>query len=220
MLRMEKRIKDQIKNYIKKNPEILMVLYLPVYIVWFALSETLITTDYYVSYMPLDDKIPFVPQFVLPYITWYPYLLLPILYLYIKDRPAYIRYGAYLIITLSVSLAVCCILPNGQELRPADTGDGLCGWIIRLLYAADTNTNVLPSMHVASSLGTIMAYFDSKKLRKLRLPSAILGILICLSTVFIKQHSLLDVIWGAVLAAVAGALVYIAPRLVKKGTNV
>lgn len=195
------------------------MLYLPVYLVWFMMAEHFITADYYVSYMPLDDSIPFVPQYVVAYVLWYPFILMPIPYLYKNDRGAYVRYGVYLIIGLSVSLAVCCFFPNGQELRPVDTGEGIFARLVDILYAADTNTNVLPSMHVVTTIGTVMAFWDCRKLRKLCIPAATLAALICASTVFIKQHSFLDVIWGAVLAAVVGVAVYGAPRLKKMGTK-
>lgn len=204
------------KEYIRKNKEILLLAYLPIYLIWFMLAEKFITDDYYVSYMAFDDKIPFIPVFVLPYVLWYPYILAPIPALYLKDRPAYVRYGIYLITTLSISLFVCCVFPNGQNLRVSDTGGGFLGSLISALYAADTNTNVLPSMHVVTSLGTAMAYFDSRNLRKFAVPSLILALLICAATVFIKQHSFLDVIWGAVMAAAAGICIYILPRMRKR----
>ena len=185
-----------------------MFLYVPVYVIWFLLAERCITADYYVSYMPLDDKIPFIPQFVAAYVLWYPFMLLPLIPLYRMDRGAFKRYGAYLIIGLSASLAICCLFPNGQDLRPENPGNGLFATLIGHLYAADTNTNVLPSMHVVASLGTVMAFFDSRSLRRLRFPAVILALLICASTVLIKQHSFVDVIWGAALAAAVGLGVY------------
>ena len=59
-----------------------MLAYLPIYLIWFVLAEKFITDGYYVSYMPFDDKIPFIPVFVLPYVMWYPYILAPIPALY------------------------------------------------------------------------------------------------------------------------------------------
>ena len=46
-----------------------------------------------------------------------------------------------------------------------------------------------------------------------------LGVLISASTVFVKQHSLLDVIWAAVLGASAWLAVYAAPKFMKMGTK-
>lgn len=204
------------RDYIRKNPEILMILYIPVYLVWFYLAERLITDNYFVSYMPFDDKIPFIKQFVLPYVMWYPYLLVPIPVLYMKDRPAFIRYGIYMIFTLSVCLTVSCAFPNGQNLRVSDTGGGFCGWLIEKLYAADTNSNVLPSMHVAGSIGPAIAFFDSRHLRKFAAPSLIVCLLISAATVFIKQHSFLDIIFAVPVAAAGAFIAYILPRMRKR----
>lgn len=49
------------KKYIQEHKYVLLVLYVPVYLIWFALAEHMVpTTDgCWVSYLPLDDKIPF-----------------------------------------------------------------------------------------------------------------------------------------------------------------
>ena len=54
----------------KKYRHCLLLLYIPVYAVWFILLEKHVTEHYWVSYVPLDDKIPFVPAFVLAYVMW------------------------------------------------------------------------------------------------------------------------------------------------------
>ena len=75
----------------------------------------------------------------------------------------------------------------------------------------DTNTNVFPSVHVVGSIGAAWAVWDCSSLRRRRWPgiaATVLACLICLSTLFIKQHSLLDVAGGVVLSAMVGAVVY------------
>jgi membrane-associated phospholipid phosphatase len=208
----------RIIDYVQKNPRVLFFLYLPVYLTWFALLERFVRTGYYVSYMLLDDLIPFVPAFVLVYVLWYPYLAVPAAYLYFRDAKAFVRFGVYFMISFSVSLLVCTVFPNGQDLRPADPGNGFFPWLLGRLYAADTNTNVLPSMHVVGCAGIIFAAFDSPRLKKARFPLLALGLLIAISTVMVKQHSLLDIIWG-IAVAVAAALPAYARRLTGIGTN-
>lgn len=218
----------KIRNYICKNPRSLLFLYLPMYLFWFALLERHIVDDYYVSYMPIDDRIPFVPGFALAYVLWYPYLLLPAVYLYFKDAKAFVRFGVYFMISFSVSLFVCSVFPNGQDLRPADPGSGFFGWLVAQIYQVDTNTNVLPSMHVVGCAGIFLAAFDSPYLKRARWPLLILGLLIIASTVLIKQHSLLDGIWGGAVAIAVGAPVYFRrwkefgtsrPKRASKGIN-
>ena len=207
------------KDYIRKNPELLMLLYVPVYLLWYFLAENFITAERYVSYMPLDDRIPFVPQFVVAYVLWYPFMLLPIAVLYRRDRGAYKRYGTYFIAAMSLSLTICCVFPSAQELRPADPGQGLFSALVGLVYAADTNTNVLPSMHVVGCVGGVLAFFDSPVLRRLRWPALLLAALICASTVFVKQHSFLDVIGGLALGGVVGLAVYLPHALRNRGNK-
>lgn len=205
-------------DYIRKNPRILFFLYLPTYLTWFALLEHYVRTDYYVSSMWIDHMIPFVPAFVMAYVLWYPYLLLPAAYLYFKDAGAFVRFGAYFVTSFSVCLFVCTVFPNGQDLRPADTGTGFFSWLVARIYSVDTNTNVLPSMHVVGCAGVAFAAFDSRSLKKVRWPLLALGILIVVSTVFIKQHSMLDVLWGLVAAAAAALPAYFR-RLTGIGTK-
>lgn len=212
-------MKEKLREYVRKNPRVWLLMYIPVYLIWFVIVERLVVDDYYVSWMPLDDRIPFVPWFAAFYVIWYPYLLIPIFYLYFKDARAFVRHGAYLAISLSICLATFMVFPNGQDLRPEDTGGGLWGWVLDMLYAADTNTNVLPSMHVVTCIGTSIAAFDSERIRKLRWPTLVLGVLISASTVLIKQHSFLDVIWAAVLGAAVALCVYALPLIIKNGTR-
>jgi membrane-associated phospholipid phosphatase len=210
-----KNIYEKTRLYIKENPRVLLFLYLPVYLLWYFLIERRAMPEYYVSYMPLDDQIPFAPPFILAYMLWFPYLVLIALYLYLRDARAFVRFGLFFIVSITICMLVCTVFPNGQNLRPADTGGGLFGWLIDRIYAADTNTNVLPSMHVVGCFAVCFAAFDARGFRRLRFPILVLGIAICAATVLIKQHSFLDVIWSAVVAAVVGAGVYLAPLLMR-----
>ena len=204
------------KKYIQEHKYVLLVLYVPVYLIWFALAERMVpTTDgCWVSYLPLDDKIPFLPGFILAYVLWYPFLIFPVIVMLLEDdRRAFIRYGAFIISGFSISLTICMIWPNCQLLRPAvvDTSN-LCGWLVNAIYTADTPTNVLPSMHVVDCMGVLAAVFDSQYLKKARIPSVIVAAAICAATVFVKQHSILDVFAALALSLVLYLVIYVAAR--------
>ena len=200
------------KKYIREHRYVLLVLYLPIYLIWFALVEHFIASPdmCWESYIPLDDQIPFLPPFILAYVSWYPFLALPAIVLLVKeDRDAFIRYAAFIIAGFSISLLICMIWPNCQNLRPAEVDtSNLFGFLIHAIYSADTNTNVLPSMHVVGCMAVVSACFDSRYLRKMRIPGLIWGVLICASTVFVKQHSILDVFAGLVLGAILDLVIY------------
>lgn len=97
------------KKYIQEHKYVLLVLYVPVYLIWFALVERMVpsTEGCWVSYLPLDDKIPFLPGFILAYVLWYPFLIFPVIVMLLKDdRRAFIRYGAFIIAGFSISLTI------------------------------------------------------------------------------------------------------------------
>lgn len=187
------------KEFLKKNRYYLYLLYIPIYLIAFFVTEHFINGEngYWVSYLPIDDKIPFVDWFVIFYVMWYPLLIGVGLILLIKDKKAYERYFLMIAIGFSASIAFFWILPNGQDLRLEQfPRENIFTDIISALWASDTNTNVLPSGHTYGSLCAMIAIIDSDKVKNrwLVIGVSVLSLLICASTCLIKQHSILDAI--------------------------
>ena len=207
-------------NWIKKNPHAFWTLLLPYIIFLYFLPEHLITDNYWVSYIPLDDFVPFFPPFVVFYCLWFPMLFFTGLWLLLKDGQGFKRYMLFCAAAYTLSAAFFILFPNGQDLRPVVfTNDNVFTGIIKELYKTDTNTNVLPSMHVVLCIGVILCIFGTKTIHnKLIKPSVlILSILIMLSTVLIKQHSVLDIFVGLPYgAAVYGFVYFITQKTLKK----
>ncbi len=203
------------KKALYRYKHALWLLYLPVYFVAFSLAESNITAHYWVSYIPLDDSIPFIEEFVIAYIAWFPAIWGIGIYLLLKDPCAFRRYVWSIIIGYSFSLIVFFVFPNGQNLRPSSFDHtNMFTDAVQSFYANDTNTNVLPSMHVIGASAVAFAVFDSKKLRKrwLCITAVFVAIMIDLSTVFVKQHSILDVWAGLAVSAVIYFIVYVLIR--------
>ena len=209
---MKENTQPMIKTYIKANKKVLpYFLFLPGYLLAFFLLETFISGDgsYWSSYIFLDDYIPFLEGFVVFYCLWYPFLIVPGLYLFFKDIPEFKKYIWCLICAFAICFTVYILVPNGQDLRPAVfERNNIFTDIVGLIYSADTNTNVFPSMHVAGALGAAAAFFRTDGLKKYRAVSVITAVLICASTVFIKQHSLLDVFGGIAVWLISYIAVY------------
>ena len=79
-----------------------------------------------------------------------------------------------------------------------------------MLYGYDTNTNVCPSMHVT---GSYAVYFSAKhsKLfgkRPIKIAFYITTLIICASTVFLKQHSIIDVFAGIIVSYICYPIVF------------
>ncbi len=80
-----------------------------------------------------------------------------------------------------------------------------------IIYHVDTGANACPSIHCFNSIGLFIAIIKSEKLKRHKIiqwSSFILSTSICLSTLFVKQHSIIDVFWAFILAAMMYLLVY------------
>lgn len=113
---------------------------------------------------------------------------------------------------MTIFLTISTLFPNGHHLRPAVLPrDNIFTMMVSHLYKADTPTNLWPSIHVYNSLGAHFAIMKNNKLsgkRPVRVLSLLLCISIILSTMFIKQHSVFDVVTAFIMAAVMYGIVY------------
>ncbi len=198
-------------------------LWLPIYLLLFFALERLPAGRYWATQLPVDARIPFCEWFIIPYCLWYPLLVAVGLYLLLWDRSAFRRYMLFLGSTFLTSVLLWFLFYNGQDLRPAVMPrENVLTALIAGLYRIDTNTNVFPSVHVLGSIGAALAVWDCRSLRQrrwLQLGVFLLAGTICVSTLFIKQHSVLDVVGGVLLGALAARPVYRRahiPRLFRK----
>lgn len=182
-----------------------MVFYIIVYFIWFEILEHTNRLHYTVIHTALDDKIPFIEEFILPYYAWFFFMGAMMVLLYLYDRETYHRSCAFLAIGMTVFLIVSTIWPNIQYLRPAQMPrDNIFTHMVENIYRNDTPTNICPSIHVYNSVAMIFAAFSSswRGFRKnwVRALVTVQGILIILSTMFVKQHSTFDVAMAFLMA--------------------
>lgn len=197
----------------------LLLFYWPVYLFAFFFIERSIILEYKPVESFLDAKIPFCEFFIIPYFFWYFFLAGISVYTLLFDIKAFKKFMGFIIITFSVASILFVLFPNMQNLRPTEfPRDNFLTDTVKFLYTIDTNTNVCPSLHVAGSLGVVFASWNSKGLNKFlpRLIISIIAILIILATVFLKQHSVIDVFAGIILSFIVLPLVFILPQRLKK----
>lgn len=187
-------------------------LWLPAYLAVFALLEHLPRQQFWSTQLPWDAYIPFCPGFVVFYCLWYFFLVGTGLFLLVRDGGAFGRYMRFLAWTFFLSAAIWFLFPSCQNLRPDQMDDSsVFTALLALLYRIDTNTNVFPSAHVVGAIGAALAIWDWQRPMRHRgcvILASALALLICLSTVLVKQHALLDVAGGIILAAVCGCFIY------------
>lgn len=208
--------------YEKYRHGIPLLIYGIFYLTWFAHLENRPLRQYHIIHMAADDYIPFCEVFVIPYFLWFAYVAFTLLYFLGKEKNSYYRMCAFLFTGMTLFLIVSAVYPNGHLLRPTVfPRDNAFTRLIGFLYAADTPTNLFPSIHVYNSLGAHFAVANSPRLAEkkwLRAGSFALSLSIIMSTVFIKQHSLFDMLTAFALAAVMYGVIYL-PALFGKSVK-
>ncbi|KKP67170.1 MAG: PAP2 superfamily protein [Candidatus Roizmanbacteria bacterium GW2011_GWA2_35_19] len=140
-----------------------------------------------------DDHIPFIPIFIIPYVSYFLYIIATIFLLW-NTKYIYVFFVSYIISYILAGL-FWYFFPNGVK-RPIVQGSDIFSKLILLIYKHDEDTNGFPSAHIFATL--ICSYF-----LYLAIPTSLIIILticllITLSTVFVKQHYVLDILGGLI----------------------
>ncbi|MDQ0872808.1 membrane-associated phospholipid phosphatase [Paenibacillus sp. V4I3] len=157
----------------------------------------------------LDRQIPFMKSFVIPYLSWYGFLLVGFLYLAYKDRSMYYKTLFQFIMGLLLCYGVYAIYQTTVP-RPELTGSDWLLQMVQWVYRTDQPFNCFPSTHVLTSYLMMKAYLRSTTIPwPYKIAVTSMSLLIIVSTLLVKQHVLLDIV-GAVL--VSEGVVYVVER--------
>lgn len=160
----------------------------------------------------LDELIPFCEWALIPYLFWFVFLAGTLAYVFFFDVPAFRRMMRFVIVTYGITLVIYILFPTCQQLRPeAFARDNVLTRFVAWFYTFDTNTNVCPSLHVIGSAAAMLALRNCSALRDRpawRRGAVAAAVCISLSTVFMKQHSVLDVLCALPVCALGWALCY------------
>lgn len=208
---MLQRKLTSLKTLLIKYKHAWVFSYFIFYLICFSILEKSVSR-FHIIYSPIDEHIPFLEGFVIPYMLWFPYIGLIFVYFFFKDIRGFNQMCIFFFSGMTIFLIVSAIYPNGLLIRPTVfPRDNICTDIVKYLYSIDTATNVLPSIHVFNSIGAYIAIARSKEFKHrplIRYSSFALSALIILSTMFIKQHSFIDVASGCILACILYFAVY------------
>lgn len=197
-----------------KKPEyrhLLLLLYWPAYLLGFLLIERLPGRTYTPMHCFLDDLIPFCEYFIIFYLMWFIFWIGMLAYGLFYEPKVFTKLMHYLILTFSVSILIYAIFPNCQNLRPTEfPRENVFTSIVRFIYWIDTSTNVCPSMHVIGAVGVVFAAYDSERFSSVwwKAGFIIVAFLICISTLFVKQHSVIDFAAAIPVSALAYLLCF------------
>lgn len=193
---------NRLRAWVRENPHCLALTYWIFYLTGFFLLERR-EGEYFLIQCPLDEKIPFLEIFVIPYASWFLLLAVSQFWTMIYSKEDFLDLCALMFAGNTICLLIYLFIPNGLDLRPETVPENFWGRMVGFLYSLDTSTNVCPSIHVSSSVAAALVAWRSKALadkRWIRRLVYLWVVLICLSTMFIKQHSIVDVACGLALS--------------------
>lgn len=156
--------------------------------------------------LPVDGAIPFLPPFVIIYVAAFMQWLVGYIVI-TRDSPELCcRVMAGEMISKLICAVFFIVMPTTMN-RPEVAGDGLFQKLTRLIYYLDTPDNLFPSIHCLESWLCFRCALEAKKPGALyKSAMLVLTLLVFASTLFIKQHVLVDVLAGVLAAELGQAL--------------
>jgi membrane-associated phospholipid phosphatase len=163
----------------------------------------------------VDQAIPVIKVFALPYSIWIIYIYVCVVYFFKKDVNVYYRS----LVTYTICALACYLIYSVFQTtvpRPLIIGDDPLSNLLRYIYNRDEPYNCFPSIHCFSSYMVMRMVWTSSFRNKLNV-TVITGMssIIILSTLFVKQHVILDAIAGIFLVEVIIAVIIVFERMLK-----
>jgi membrane-associated phospholipid phosphatase len=167
---------------------------------YFFIAQFARTHPAHVPELALDRAIGVEPTWMLVYASLYIFIIpLPVL---VVRQPELFRRGLQGYLSVMLFAYVCFLAYPTVAQRPDEVpGDGFAAWSLRILYDVDPPYNCFPSLHVAYSF--VAALACSRVHRGVGVVATMWAALIGVSTLYTKQHYVVDVIAGALSASVA-----------------
>lgn len=194
------------KAFLEKYQSLKYLIYFFIaYMIGFMILENQDFSHMIITDTWIDQYIPFNEYFVIPYVLWFVFMVLGFAYFVFIDQSGVKRTYFYLFLGMSLSLLIYALIPTGQNLRVQLYNDNIFQCLVSFIYSVDSSTNVCPSIHVYNSVMMCVSLLKSRKIKQhtwLCFLIIVLAILICMSTVMIKQHAFMDIVWALVLAIV------------------
>lgn len=150
-----------------------------------------------------DAAIPLKPEWLFVYFGCYVTWVVNFVLMMRRPREEWFRcLSAFLWIGI-IGFLIYVFYPTTMP-RPEIADDVPLASMMRWMYANDQPLNLLPSLHCSASwLCAIGLYGDSRTPRWYRVASYVIAVAVFCSTVFVRQHCLVDIAAGVALAQVA-----------------
>lgn len=165
-------------------------------------------------------NVPLVKPFIYFYGSWYPFILLSTFIVYKNDNKLF----HYMIISMllgALMSQITFILYPSMIIRPNIEVHNITDWILNFTYISDDPPiNCLPSMHCVYCFVTSFFILKCDSIKtKYKLLFAIYSFLIVISTVFVKQHVIEDVILAFIYTVIVLFIVHLNKERINKLFN-
>jgi membrane-associated phospholipid phosphatase len=148
----------------------------------------------------LDKKVPFVKEWIIIYVVCYLFWIINYILSAREGKEKCFRF-AFADLTSRLICGIFFILLPTTNIRPVVEGNDFFSWLMRFIYHADSPTNLFPSIHCLVSWFCFIGIRKSDKIPPwYKVFSFVFALLVCASTQFTKQHYLIDVAGGILIA--------------------
>jgi len=148
-------------------------------------------------YISQELGIPFVPQFIWVYLSLYLLFLLPPFFLKAEHMS---ELGWQLIGATIFCGVVFLLMPAELGFDRVAPTDSFYGALFARIFELDLPHNLVPSLHVAFSALILITLLNCVQSPAAKSIFGVWLVLICLSTVLVHQHHVIDVISGLLVA--------------------
>ena len=167
-----------------------------------------------------ENFIPFVPEMAIFYVfLFFPMLILTLIYFGFLDEEKGYGLGWSIVIMNAIATIIYIIFPVStywwrQELLANKIEGNFFADIMYFYYTHETSFNCLPSMHAGMSTICFFTWYQYYKInptfkRKIiAIIAFIIAVGVVLSTLFVKQHYIIDEIAGVALAFAVGIIIF------------
>lgn len=192
---MIKKFKDNLL------PLMLMIL-IPITNIFYGLLNNS-TRGVYSLVTDLDKAIPFSEVFIIPYMLWYPFIVLTLIYFCFYYKDVYYKTLSTLVLGMILCYGVYFFFQTTVP-RPELIGEDILTKFVRIVYNSDNPYNCFPSIHVLTSYAMIIGMRKSgSNNQKVKNAISATAWIVILSTLLVKQHVILDVVFGVMFAKLA-----------------
>ncbi|WP_068697309.1 phosphatase PAP2 family protein [Paenibacillus yonginensis] len=139
-----------------------------------------------------DRATPFIKYFSVPYGIWIFYIYACLVYFFFRDRKAYYQSIVLYTVCALTCYAIYSVFQTTVP-RPVVSGSDVFSRLVTFIYDRDQPFNCFPSIHCFSSYMVLRMMFTSPARGLMnRLLIGGMSITIICSTLFMKQHVILD----------------------------